>query len=66
MKRVICRSTVFSGIVCLGAFIIPFSGAVAQDQEVIEEILVTGSRIGTTDVTSMNPITTLSKQEFHP
>ena len=64
MRKLICRSTTFSGIVFLGALIVPFSVAVAQEQEVLEEITVTGSRIGTTDVTSMNPITTLSEEDF--
>lgn len=64
MRNLICRSTAFSGIVFLGAFIVPFSGAMAQDQEVVEEIVVIGSRIATTDVTSMNPITTLSESDY--
>ncbi len=64
MRNLICRSTTVSGIVFLAAFIVPFSVAVAQEQEVFEEITVTGSRIGTTDVTSMNPITTLSEEQF--
>jgi iron complex outermembrane receptor protein len=64
MRNLICRSTIFRGFVFLAAFIVPFSGAVAQEQEVLEEITVTGSRIGTTDATSMNPITTLSEADF--
>lgn len=64
MRNLICRSTTVSGIVFLGAFIVPFSGAVAQEQEALEEITVTGSRIGRTDAMSMNPMTTLSESDL--
>ena len=64
MGNLICRSTTFSGIVFLGALTVPFNGVVAQEEEFIDEIIVTGSRIGTTDVTSMNPVTILSEADF--
>jgi iron complex outermembrane receptor protein len=63
MRRTILGSTTFSGLVLLTALAVPFSTALAQD-EALEEITVTGSRIGTSDMTSISPMTSLSEEDL--
>lgn len=62
MRILICRSTTLSGIATLALLAIPFSGAVAQDEEVLEEIVVTGSAIKRADLTEALPIQVLDAQ----
>jgi len=56
MRNLICRPTTSSGIALLAAVIVPFSGALAQEEEALEEIVVTGSAIKRLDLNEALPI----------
>ena len=66
MRNPIRRSTTFGGIFLLSALAVPFSGAMAQDQEgeMLEEITVTGSAIKRIDLNEALPIQVLTADDL--
>ena len=65
MRNLICRSTTVSGIVLLSALAVPFSSALAQeDEEFIDEVTVTGSAIKRVDLNNALPIQVLDSEQI--
>jgi outer membrane receptor protein involved in Fe transport len=64
LRRALLASTVIAGFGTVAAFNTAVMAQDADDDDAIEEVVVTGSRIARSDFTSTSPIATIGAEEF--
>lgn len=64
MTRKHCFSATITTVLAMLAGLLPMASAYAEEGMIVEEIVVTGSRIKRSDLTSISPITVLSEEDL--